>query len=867
MLRSSKGRSIPLKSQVVKLSVENQNASFTIVQEYYNSETNPIEAYYTFPTPSGASVYHFEAIADDGSVIKCVIKEKEQAKRDYDTAMRRGDSAYYMERQSSDVFSVTVGNLAPESGVKICIKYVVELQDEVDYLKLRVNIPLTIMPRYTPSAASYSNPSYIAATRAAMAAQNTEKINGKPYDLSIHGDIHMTDGIKNVDFKTHRAKLSQMQETSIHFDMENLSELNQDIVITIERNDSKSFANTYVLNSESGQEITNPLYKYATIVKFIPDFSKLPPVDLTKVHYVILLDNSGSMSGPNIEICKKAAQQFVALLPIGCTFDVYSFNDNYAKFLCDSDDINQRKVKAGQWIERISAGGGTEVLPVLREIYKSIKELKKSGILVCISDGGVTNTDDVLKTVKQNQNVSVFTIGVGSSVSQALIQGMAEQGNGHAEFIGSGDTVLITKVQSQLKKAQDTLRKRQDQYEIEVNTLGGKHRILPESNPVLYQGSNNYMYVFSEYKPVSITYTEKGSDESESYVQTLVPSDASDPDSLTHRIAGIKLIEHLQANELPLRSGSTFSHMRPEKTDTTAVNPSQNEIIEASKILSVLSKYTAFIGVKINKNKIMDEMHPRIVPLQESKHAYMLDEILLVDSFCPPVPASASAAYDSRIHIVEGFCPPASAGYPTKEYARGGTRGGARGVKEVFDSDFDSDNESGLLESDDDISYTRGSQESHGVSKKKSIRSGNSLARNTCRSTDTRGFNPNLNSNIDSNLDSNPSQNSKQYYNSVSSDKIECNYIVNLNMTGEYIAIMDEILSCVTNKSLIDTIMKLLVINASKNGSSIIDDTDLIKLMVGDKIRLTAETNSDFNGVYQIISLGSSKEPWVLKKI
>jgi hypothetical protein len=330
MLQSSKGETIPLKSQDVNLSVKDQNASFTIIQNYYNNEKNPIEAFYTFPTPAGASVYHFEATTDDGSVIKCVIKEKEQAKQDYDTAMRRGDSAYYMERQSSDVFSVAVGNLAPESGVKICIKYVVELQDEIDYLKLRVNIPLTIMPRYTPPEhISYSSSSYIAAAKAAALAalaQNTKKINEKPYELSIHGDIHMTDGIKNVDFKTHRAKLSQMHESSIHFDMENLSELNQDVIITIERNDSKSFANTYVLKSENGQELTNPLYKYATIVKFVPDFSKLSPVDLTKVHYVILLDNSGSMAGSNIEICKKAAQQFVALLPVGCTFDVYYFN-------------------------------------------------------------------------------------------------------------------------------------------------------------------------------------------------------------------------------------------------------------------------------------------------------------------------------------------------------------------------------------------------------------------------------------------------------------------------------------------------------------------------------------------------------------
>ena len=857
MLRSSKGNVIPLKSQDVNVSVKDQNASFTIIQNYFNNENNPIETFYTFPTPAGASVYHFEAMTDDGSVIKCVIKEKEQAKQDYDTAMKRGDSAYYMERQSNDVFSVVVGNLAPNSSVKICIKYVVELQDEVDYLKLRIIIPLTIMPRYTPTSVSYSNSSYIAAARAA-AAQNTEKISEKPYELSIHGDIHMTDGIKNVDFKTHHAKLSQMRESSVHFDMENLTALDKDIVITIERNDSKSFANTQQLSSNTQQlsSVSNSLYKYATLVKFVPEFSKLPPVDITKVHYVILLDNSASMMGSNIEICKKAAQQFVALLPIGSTFDVYSFNSTYAKFSFVSEDTNERKIKASEWIQKINACCGTDILPALREIYSSIKDLKKSGILVCISDGEVTNTDDVLKTIKQNQNTSVFTIGIGSNVSQALIQGMADQGNGHAEFIGSGDVDLISKVQAQLRKAQDTLRKRQDQYEIEVNTLGGKNRILPETNPVLYQGSNNYMYVFSEFKPVSITYTEKASDSGESFVQTLIPNDSvdsDDSDCMIHRIAGIKLIEHLQAIEPPLRSGSTFSHMRPEKVDTSTDNPSKTEIIEASTILSVLSKYTAFIGIKVNKDKIMDEMHPRVVPLQQPKQeSYKLDEILLIDPFdqkmgsCCSTPASKYYSPNVACASAQGSM---YGGYSEGSRVLGsnyseGSRGGGRGGSGNVGVGAESDDES----SDAPIAKSVNSK-SH-VVKKMSRGHGSGFTQSRC-STDSRG------SDSERNIDNKNAEVSL----------VESKYMVTVNLIGEYVSIADGILACDKNKSLINTILELLVINATKNGSSLIDDADLIKLVVGDKIQLTAETNPVINGVYQIISLGSAKEPWVLRKI
>ena len=89
---------------------------------------------------------------------------------------------------------------------------------------------------------------------------------------------------------------------------------------------------------------------------------------------------------------------------------------------------------------------------------------------------------------------------------------MATQGNGHAEFIGSGDVNLIEKVRSQLKKSQDTLRKMQSDYNIEINESGGRSIIIPDitkNKPTLYDKTNNIFYMFSEFEPISVTYSEK----------------------------------------------------------------------------------------------------------------------------------------------------------------------------------------------------------------------------------------------------------------------------------------------------------------------------------------------------------------------
>jgi hypothetical protein len=94
-------------------------------------------------------------------------------------------------------------------------------------------------------------------------------------------------------------------------------------------------------------------------------------------------------------------------------------------------------------------------------------------------------------------------------------------------------------------------------------------------------------------------------------------------------------------------------------------------------------------------------------------------------------------------------------------------------------------------------------------------------------------------------------------------------YTVDVNLTGTYISIMGGILSCLTNKSLIDTIMEMLIIKSTKDGVTVdSSQSDIINsLKVNDYIKLSAETNVSVNGIYQIISIGSAKEPWVLKKI
>ncbi|VBB18958.1 von Willebrand factor A domain-containing protein [Yasminevirus sp. GU-2018] len=835
MLRSS-GRTstnIPLKSQKIHVDVKDRVSCITVTQNYVNEEENPIEAFYTFPTPAESSVFHFEAKNENGKVIIALCKEKIQAKKEYNKAIKEGNTAYYMDRSEGGSFSVAVGNLAPGAKISICIKLVTELPNEENCRKIRLNIPLTMMSKYVPSyqtKPSYQHKSKLFVNK----VSNPSKVGKRPYDMSISGDIFVSSKLVSIDSKTHKIRLSTMHEKGAHFDIDDIDELNKDVVLTIER----EWSSTTAFTQEIVSDLKNPYLRHCTVVNVVPDFSKMPPVNVKDVHYCILLDRSGSMGTTDMEICKTAAKQFIALIPFGATFDVCSFDDLFEKYEGAKDESPiQRRANASSWVERLYSRGGTEILPALREIYGSVDKTRNTVIIV-LSDGGVSNTDDVLKYVKGNPNVSVFTIGIGSSVSQDLIRGMATNGNGVAEFIGSGDKDILQKVRSQLKKSQETLRKHQNHYTIEVVTSGGAHRIVPEKFAPLYENTDNTFYVFSEFPPVQIVYTQfedNKSEQSSKTIKLIVPQKVDTLNISSHRIAGVKLINELQTIETEnlktdysykSHRASRLEHMRVEDDVEDEIEKQEKakaEIISISTDLNVLSNHTAFIGVDKKVDKITGDLELRAVPLQIAERETALRYEDSFESYSPPKCASACASAKASFSRSKVFVPLARSG------------GHAYAEEEAEECDFgeeecaeEEEGDMGFGLFDDEPAVT------HVVMQSVSSNWGDA---------------PDLTAREI------PSKNSSSAKSSQSNIVLAIDIVLpSLDFGG--------VISGKENGSFLEFLEKLL---ASSGANKELRKKLKKGLKVGDYIKLCSGKSTD--GVYEVVSLGSVDEPWVLQLV
>ncbi len=613
-LSTSNNTEIPLKSVLYDIDVCNQVCQFTVSQSYTNTETVPIEAYYTFPMMANTSVYDFHAIID-GKIIKTQIKPKEVAVKEYNNAIKDGNKAFLMEKVDGDTFSICIGNLPPNSNVKIQIRCCLELATEIDSTQVRLCIPMTIMPKYTPKEATSFMSSIL---------NSIIKTSNKPYDMQIKGHIYMTDGIVSLDSKTHSIKISDMLPNELNF-VVTPDELNTDIVLSIKRNQPKTFILTSKFHVEESEGLTSVAkipedseFMFASQVNIIPDFSKVPEYDVRSSSYIIILDSSGSMQGADFKNCIESGIIFVSSLPFDSKFNVYNFSDTFNKFSREPVTVtSDTKQEAVKWMNKINCQGGTEVLPVLEDVYKTLNG--ENGIIVFLSDGGVSNTNDVIKLVKKNKNISVYTIGIGQSVSQQLIKDMASQSiGGVSEFINNSNDELEAKVLAQLNRAQQNMRKCLKNNKIVVNT-NGPYKLAPELT-LLYEGDVNVFYIFSNQLIESVTYNQYGPDNLISSSTTVQPSMYFNLGNSLHRLGGVKLLNELYATENNVKYGSQIPHLKMD------VNADENkmirdQIINVSQTLGVLSKYTAFIGVEVKESPSGIAQIPllRQVPLQTPK--------------------------------------------------------------------------------------------------------------------------------------------------------------------------------------------------------------------------------------------------------
>jgi Ca-activated chloride channel family protein len=166
------------------------------------------------------------------------------------------------------------------------------------------------------------------------------------------------------------------------------------------------------------------------------------------LHFVAVLDVSGSMSGNKIQAAKQAVQDAVHRLQEGDVFTLVTFStDVRCTLSAKRVDANLRRVIKSA-LDEIRAGGQTALCGGLeRGIQEAAQALRATNLVLLLSDGqanvGETDIESVGRRAieARAKGVTVSALGVGRDYNEALMAEIAIDGGGRFYHIADASQI------------------------------------------------------------------------------------------------------------------------------------------------------------------------------------------------------------------------------------------------------------------------------------------------------------------------------------------------------------------------------------------------------------------------------------------
>ncbi|KAG9658613.1 hypothetical protein KCU98_g5880, partial [Aureobasidium melanogenum] len=399
------------------------------------------ETRYTFPLYDGVAVSSFTCTIGE-KVIKGHVEQKEQARKTFDAAVSRGETAGLLESLPTGVFGVTLGNVPVDATIQVDITYGGELKHDAQIDGLRYNLPTSIAPRYGkyPGELLKLDSAIIKGMKITvdidMQGSTVRKVQC-PSDHSIALDIGT--------LSTTSEPTSDMSKASVSL-AHNTTELGSDFVLQILIDDIGSPKAILEKHSIPGRE--------ALMATFVPRFN-LKPI---RPEIIFIADQSGSMQGSKNTALVAALKTFLKSLPTGVRFNICAFGSRHTFLWEKSVPYNQENYShALHFVQGFSASyGGTELLRPIQAAFEShLSDIPLE--LFVLTDGEIYAESQLFDHVNsqihdKKVDARCFVLGVGRDVSHTLVEGLARAGNGISQFI-TDDEVMDFKVVRMLKAA------------------------------------------------------------------------------------------------------------------------------------------------------------------------------------------------------------------------------------------------------------------------------------------------------------------------------------------------------------------------------------------------------------------------------
>ncbi|XP_069045730.1 inter-alpha-trypsin inhibitor heavy chain H3 isoform X1 [Lepisosteus oculatus] len=375
------------------------------------------EALFDVELPKTAFITNFSMVID-GVTYVGQVKEKEQAKQQYQKAVSQGQSAGLVRAsgRKMEKFSVSV-NIAAASKVTFELTYEELLKRSLGKYELMIRVRPKQLVQHFEIMAELYEPQGIAF----LEANGTFITN----DLLPLVKTTITGNKARVSFSPGL----EQQRTCVGCPS---TRIDGDFFITYDVNREKDIGDIQIVNGY-----------------FVHFFA---PANLQRVpkNVVFVIDESGSMGGRKIEQTREALHAILNDIQEEDYFALLVFDDRLRKWKPSLTKATPESLReAKQFVETIQARGGTDINWSVLEAVKMLKDdlanhtlpERSVSLIILLTDGqpasGVTNLEKIQENARNaiGGNMTLYCLGFGYNVDYNFLHKLASENNGFARRI------------------------------------------------------------------------------------------------------------------------------------------------------------------------------------------------------------------------------------------------------------------------------------------------------------------------------------------------------------------------------------------------------------------------------------------------
>jgi Ca-activated chloride channel family protein len=447
-------RALPIKSIKIDTKISSQVATTHVEQVFRNDTPATLEGTYLFPIPESASIAEF-AIWDGDRRLVGEVRSREEARRIYDEIVRRQRDPGLLEYAGKDLFQASIYPILPHSDKKLEITY-------------------TQVVRAEGGTVSYRYP------------LGTGRQLTQIGSVAGRVEIESKEPLRNVYSPTHAidVKRSSDRRSIVSFESESNQEPQDfQLFYTISKED---FGLTLLTHREAGKN-----GYFLLMISPKDDWSEQ---EYSAKDVVFVVDTSGSMAeAGKMEKARAALLYGVRILRSQDRFNIISFAGE--EHLMEAGLIpatESGRARGEAFVNKLKPVGGTNInqslLASLRQFSETDRERPK--MLVFMTDGlptvDETNVTKILDNVRKasKPGVRLFTFGVGYDVNTALLDKLAAENGGVADYVEPKEDLEV-KVSNFFSKVNYPVL-----TDLQLD-MGGAHTdlIYPRSIPDAFRGS------------------------------------------------------------------------------------------------------------------------------------------------------------------------------------------------------------------------------------------------------------------------------------------------------------------------------------------------------------------------------------------